>query len=113
MASIAELSDLYSNFMFGPRAGPGVCRVCFDFTDGYDRCFGCARRPEWLDAVAPISYSVAHEQLHHALARYKRTQGHAARRVGVGVGGRGGGRGARAPTKTAGARGRTARGPAV
>ena len=85
MASIAELSDLYSNFMFGPRAGPGVCRVCFDFTDGYDRCFGCARRPEWLDAVAPISYSVAHEQLHHALARYKRTQGHAARRLGVGL----------------------------
>jgi hypothetical protein len=85
MASVAELSDLYSNFMFGPRAGPGVCSVCFNFTDGYDRCYACARGPEWLDAVAPISYSVAHEQLHHALASYKRMQGEAARRLGVGL----------------------------
>jgi hypothetical protein len=85
MASVVELSDLYSNFMFGPRAAPGVCSVCFNFTDGYDVCYACAREPEWLDAVAPISYSVAHEQLHHALASYKRMRGEAARRLGVGL----------------------------
>jgi predicted amidophosphoribosyltransferase len=36
-----------------------------------------------LDAVVPISYSVAHEQLHHALASYKRLTGDPARRLGV------------------------------
>jgi hypothetical protein len=85
MASVTELSDLYSNFMFGPRAGPGVCSVCFNFTDGYDRCYACMHGPQWLDAVAPISYSVAHEQLHHALASYKRLRGEVARRLGVGL----------------------------
>jgi predicted amidophosphoribosyltransferase len=85
MASVAELSDLYSNFMFGPRAGPGVCSVCFNFTDGFELCYSCAREPQWLDAVAPISYSVAHEQLHHALASYKRMRGEAARRLCVGL----------------------------
>ena len=85
IASVAELSDLYSNFMFGPRAGRGVCSVCFNFTDGYDTCYACARAPKWLDAMAPISYSVAHEQLHHALASYKRIGGEAARRLGVGL----------------------------
>jgi hypothetical protein len=34
-----------------------------------------------LDAVAPISYSVAHEQLHHALAAYKRLSGEVADRL--------------------------------
>src|SRR5262249_397046 len=32
----------------------------------------CARAAPTLDAVAPVSYSVAHEQLHHALSGYKR-----------------------------------------
>lgn len=72
MPSVAELSALYGNFMVGPRPGPAVCEVCFDLTDGHRRCFGCAHSQAWLDAVAPISYSVAHEQLHHALAGYKR-----------------------------------------
>lgn len=36
-----------------------------------------------LDAVAPISYSVAREQLHHALASYKRLDGDVARRLGA------------------------------
>jgi hypothetical protein len=33
-----------------------------------------------LDAVAPISYSPAHEQLHHVLASYKRSSGDVPRR---------------------------------
>jgi phosphoribosylpyrophosphate synthetase len=33
--------------------------------------------------LAPISYSVAREQLHHALASYKRLQGDVARRLGA------------------------------
>jgi predicted amidophosphoribosyltransferase len=43
----------------------------------------CATRPPWLDAVAPISYSVAHQQLHHTLASYKRLGGDAGRRLTV------------------------------
>ena len=45
MATVAALSDPYGNFLVSPRAGDGVC---------------------------PISYSIAGEQLHHALAGYKR-----------------------------------------
>ena len=66
MPSVAELSAPYSNFMLAPRHGPGVCDVCFNLTEGYARCYACSRTPQWLDGVAPISYSVAHEQLHHA-----------------------------------------------
>ena len=58
--------------LLSPRAGPGVCRTCFNLTDGYERCYACARGQEVLDAMAPISYSVAHEPLHHALFGYKR-----------------------------------------
>jgi predicted amidophosphoribosyltransferase len=83
MPAVTELSAPYGNFMLGPRAGPGVCRTCFNLTDGYDRCYACLRSGPWLDAMAPISYSVAHEQLHHALAAYKRSAGAAARRLGV------------------------------
>ena len=72
MPSVTELSAPYGNFMLGPRAGPAVCEVCFDLTDGYERCYGCANTQQWLDAVVPISYSIGHEQLHHALACYKR-----------------------------------------
>jgi predicted amidophosphoribosyltransferase len=72
MPQVAELSDLYANFMLGPRPGPAVCDVCHDLTDGRQRCIRCEGAPEWLDAIAPVSYSVAHEQLHHALAGYKR-----------------------------------------
>ncbi len=85
MPSVGELSALYENVMLGPRRGPDVCRTCFNFTRGYDRCYACAHGEEWLDAVAPISYSVAHEQLHHALAGYKRLQGEIARQLGVGL----------------------------
>ncbi|MGH2870769.1 MAG: hypothetical protein ACRDNK_24770 [Solirubrobacteraceae bacterium] len=72
MPTVAELSAPYGNFLLGPRRGPGVCETCFDLTGGPPRCHHCARADRALDAVVPISYSVAHEQLHHALAGYKR-----------------------------------------
>ncbi len=84
MPTVGELSALYENVLLGPRPGPDVCSTCFNFTAGYDRCYACSYgRPEQpaLDALAPISYSVAHEQLHHALACYKRLDGDVARRL--------------------------------
>lgn len=83
MPTVAELTDLYANLLLNPRPGPGVCQVCFTFTEGYERCFACAHAERWLEVVAPISYSVAHEQLHHALAGYKRLGGDVARRFQV------------------------------
>lgn len=83
MPSVRELSAPYENFMLGPRPGPGVCRQCFNLTDGYDRCYACAQRPSILEIVVPISYSVAHEQLHHALASYKRLTGDVACRLAL------------------------------
>jgi predicted amidophosphoribosyltransferase len=83
MPSVAELTELYSNFMLAPRRGPDVCSVCFNFTRGYDRCYACTHNQPWLDAVAPISYSVAREQLHHALRGYKQLTGDVARRLQV------------------------------
>jgi predicted amidophosphoribosyltransferase len=83
MPTVAELTALYGNFMLGPRPGPDVCGVCFNLTDGYGRCYACAHGGLWLDAVAPISYSVAGEQLHYALAGYKRLSGPVAHRFGV------------------------------
>jgi hypothetical protein len=72
MPTVAELSEPYANFLLSPRRGTGVCETCFDLTGGPPRCHHCASPDAALDAVAPISYSVAHEQLHHALAGYKR-----------------------------------------
>lgn len=83
MPSGRELTELYENLMLAPRAGPGVCTTCFNLTDGYERCYACASQPNEIDVVAPISYSVAHEQLHHALASYKRLGGEVARRLGI------------------------------
>jgi predicted amidophosphoribosyltransferase len=83
MATVHELTALYSNFLLGPRPGAGVCRQCFNLTDGYSVCYTCARRESQLDAVVPISYSVAQEQLHRALAGYKRLGGEVARRLQV------------------------------
>jgi predicted amidophosphoribosyltransferase len=85
MPTVAELTELYGNFMLGPRPGPGVCQVCFTFTEGHETCFVCGHQRSWLDAVAPISYSVAGGQLHHALAGYKRLGGEVARRLQVEV----------------------------
>lgn len=83
MPTVRELSALYESFMLAPLPGPGVCRTCLTFTEGYDQCYTCANRPSWLDAFAPISYSVAHEQLHHALVSYKRLQTQAGERLQV------------------------------
>jgi hypothetical protein len=83
MPTVAELTEPYANFMLGPVRGPGVCEVCLTFTDGYPRCYTCARTPQALDAVAPISYSVAAGQLHHVLAAYKRLNGRVGRRLSI------------------------------
>ncbi len=72
MASVLDLSDPYGNFMLAPRRGSGVCERCFNLTDGYDRCYACDHGGDSLEVVAPIAYSVAGEQLHHALVAYKR-----------------------------------------
>ena len=81
MPTVGELSALYENVLLGPRRGPDVCGTCFNFTAGYARCWACAYGQPSLDAVVPISYSVAREQLHHALASYKRLDGDVARRL--------------------------------
>lgn len=81
MPTVAELTELYSSFMLGPRAGPDVCTTCFNFTRAYRRCYACAHAQSSLDAMAPVSYSIAGEQLHHALANYKRLTGEFARRL--------------------------------
>jgi hypothetical protein len=83
MPSVRELTALYENVMLAPRPGTGVCDTCFNFTDGYSRCYACDHGQLVLDAVVPISYSVAREQLHHALASYKRLDGDVARRLGA------------------------------
>lgn len=85
MATVAELSEPYANFMLGPRRGRDVCSQCFNLTDGFSRCYGCVHGGRFLDAMVPISYSVAGEQLHHALASYKRLEGVIARRFALGL----------------------------
>ena len=80
MPTVSALSAPYGNFLLGPRAGPGVCEVCFDLTGGPPRCHHCARPDRALATVSPVSYSVAHEQLHHALAGYKRPPADVAQR---------------------------------
>jgi len=81
MPSVTELSALYTNFMVGPRPGPDTCERCFNFTRGFENCYACDHNEPWLAATAPISYSVACEQLHHALRLYKRIGGAAGRRL--------------------------------
>lgn len=80
MPTVVERSAPYANFMLNPRPRVGVCRRCCTFTDGYDVCYPCRHTPQLLQAVAPISYSIDGEQLHHALAGYKRGAGTTARR---------------------------------
>ncbi|MDQ2896915.1 MAG: hypothetical protein M3Y09_14925 [Actinomycetota bacterium] len=80
MPTVAALTAPYGNFLLGPRSGPAVCEVCFDLTGGPPRCHHCARPDPCIATVAPISYSVAHEQLHHALAGYKRPPADVAQR---------------------------------
>lgn len=83
MPTVTELTELYRNFLLIPRPGPAVCQVCFTFTEGHERCFVCGHRNSALDALLPISYSVAGGQLHYALAGYKRLSGEVARRLQV------------------------------
>jgi predicted amidophosphoribosyltransferase len=83
MPTVGELSGPYENFMLGPRRGPDVCQTCFTFTRGYARCYACSRTEQSIDVMAPISYSVAREQLHHVLAAYKRLDGEIARQLSV------------------------------
>lgn len=77
--SASALTRGLEDVMLTPRRGPGVCRVCFNLTDGYDRCWACAHAVHWLDVVAPISYSVSGGFLHEMLAVYKRERGPRAR----------------------------------
>jgi predicted amidophosphoribosyltransferase len=72
MPTVADLTAAYGNVLLAPRRGVGVCATCCNLTDGYERCYACAHGGRWLDVVVPISYSVAGEQLHHALSSYKR-----------------------------------------
>ncbi len=74
MATVAELSGPYANFMLNPLspAAPDVCSMCSTFTDGYDTCYSCGRNARFADAVLSISYSVHFGQLLTALAQYKR-----------------------------------------
>jgi predicted amidophosphoribosyltransferase len=81
--TVAELSAPYENLMLAPRPGPDICVRCFNFTDGYELCYACAQNPSVIDAIAPISYSVGNEQLHHTLASYKRLAGEVAERLTV------------------------------
>lgn len=83
MPTIHELSAVYGNFMLSPRRGPDVCPTCFNLIDGYERCYACVHGQQWLNAIAPISYSVGHEQLHHVLGGYKRLSGPVAARLTV------------------------------
>ena len=83
MPTVAELTALYENFMLGPQPGPDVCSRCFNFTRGYEHCYACAHVEQWLGVMAPISYSIGREQLHHALAQYKRLKGEMARQLAV------------------------------
>jgi hypothetical protein len=76
MASVTELSAPYGNLLLAPRPGPGVCRTCFNLIDGSNRCRACRHNGDALDLLLPISYSIGGEQLHHALAAYKRTPAH-------------------------------------
>jgi hypothetical protein len=82
MATVAELSDPYANFMLSPLAPgtPDVCSVCLTFTEGHDTCYPCGWNGRFADAMLPISYSVHFGQLHTALGQYKRTTGTVARR---------------------------------
>ena len=64
MATVAELSGPYANFMLNPLppATRDVCSVCLTFTDGHDTCYQCQWGARFADAVLPISYSAL---LHH------------------------------------------------
>jgi predicted amidophosphoribosyltransferase len=50
----------------------GICPICRGFPgEGYSLDYGCGRNPDYLDAVAMISYAPGLGQLHTALRHYK------------------------------------------
>lgn len=57
--------------------------MCFNFTNGYERCYSCGHGEQLLDAVCRSPTASPTEQLHHALRWYKRLGGEAARRLTV------------------------------
>jgi hypothetical protein len=83
MATVAELSGPYANFMLNPLppGAPDVCGICMTFTEGRGTCYPCGWEARFADVVLPISYSVHFGQLHTALAQYKRTPGAVGRRL--------------------------------
>jgi predicted amidophosphoribosyltransferase len=83
MATVRQLTALDETFMVTPRPGRGVCTTCFNLVGDHDRCYACAHGGDALAAMLPISYSIGHEQLHHALASYKRTGGRISRHLAV------------------------------
>jgi len=58
--------------LLSPRHGPGVCPRCLNLTGAAGLCRACRANQHHLAAVAPISYSVGGEWLHHVIVSYKR-----------------------------------------
>ena len=83
MAKVSELSEPYGAFLISPRPGADVCSFCFNLTRGYRRCYSCASGGRQLAVLAPLSYSIGHEQLHCALTAYKRLSGELAERLAL------------------------------
>lgn len=57
--------------------------MCFNLIEGHERCYACEHGGTALAAMLPITYSIGHEQLHHALAGYKRSGGRVSRHLAV------------------------------
>jgi predicted amidophosphoribosyltransferase len=86
MPTVAELSGAYENFLLNPRPGRGICQRCFTFVEqAYTTCYPCRQMMPMLEVYVPVSYSIAHGQLHRALAGYKRAGGRTARRLQLGL----------------------------
>ena len=80
MPTVGELTGLYAKSCSSPAGSRGVR----DLLHLHRRIRALLRLPArraTLDVVVPVSYSVAGEQLHHALAGYKRLGGDVARRL--------------------------------
>lgn len=73
MATVREVAELLEGSLRNPApARAGICPLCRGFPrSGYERDRGCASNPEYLDAIAPISYAPGLAQLHTALRIYK------------------------------------------
>ncbi len=84
MATVRQLTALDETLMVTPRPGGGVCATCFNLVDqAHARCYACQHGGHALAAMLPISYSIGRQQLHFALAGYKRSGGRVSRHLGV------------------------------